>query len=720
MDVPADVRSLLESLIDLQVPRGTVDVARRALGDAPDDIGSWVELAVHLRENGANDAALLTYDTAIRRFPNDALLWNNRGFVLLAMGQATGALTHFERAIELRPGYTSALEHRANALEQLHRFDEAADAYREALRVRPDSPTSWNSLGVCLLQLGDQEEAKACFEKAAALDPAFGDPLYNLMMSARDEGHLADAASFARRLLAINPGDSDAQRVVAESGALVHRVGEHGSDDAGNRPNEYDILAEAGHVALRKARLEEAMKRYADVRPVCYPPRIFLSYKWESTEHRAYVASLADALIDAGWEVVIDRDFKPERYASVEEFVAQLTTCGIFLAVATPAYVMNAIYPPGDNPSWVFDECQSAMLGELRIHRIALTPDGQLHVPQAKDEIFRLSRPQGETEIQLPFKIPAIYIEKASDPTFDEIYKMPAQKVLPEWVAEHMSFAGEPLPPDAAAEVSSELYRLTDVDQDALLNGLSRLVEAHPRVSAIRSRHVQALREAGRLQEALHACEDALQKVDPRDGSHGLQRVRLELLEEAGDRRGCAYAALDLVDRYPSDWMAHLVIGNQLDDLDYLWAARNHLLLATANANAPAGAHNFLGVIYQRLGLLLCAQRSFNRALELDPSNELALRNLDLNQKLEPRHGLADRLSADLDGLGCSHCRSIYDVGDDRPVLCARCGVARTVTGRCPACDADDIIFFIPDVPGEFCCPTCRHGSLERKAHFQL
>lgn len=219
MAVPADIRSLLESLIDLQVPQGTVDVARRALGDAPGDVGVWVDLAVHLRENGANDATLLTYDTAMRRFPDDALLWNNRGFVLLAMGQDGRALTHFERAIELRPEYASALEHRANALEWLRRFAEAADGYREALRARPDSPTSWNSLGVCLRQLGDHEEAKACYEDAAALDPAFGDPLYNLMMTARDEGRLTDAADFARRLLAINPGDPDARRVVVESGA---------------------------------------------------------------------------------------------------------------------------------------------------------------------------------------------------------------------------------------------------------------------------------------------------------------------------------------------------------------------------------------------------------------------------------------------------------------------------------------------------------------------
>jgi hypothetical protein len=136
--------------------------------------------------------------------------------------------------------------------------------------------------------------------------------------------------------------------------------------------------------------------------------------------------------------------------------------------------------------------------------------------------------------------------------------------------------------------------------------------------------------------------------------------------------------------------------------------------------NVPAAAHNTLGVIYQRLGLLLCAQRSFNRALELDPGDELASRNLALSRELEPRHGLANRLSADIDGLGCSQCRSIYDTGDDGPVLCARCGVTRAATGLCPACDADVIILFAPGVPAGFRCPTCRRGNLEHKTHFQL
>src|SRR3954467_5514952 len=214
-------------------------------------------------------------------------------------------------------------------------------------------------------------------------------------------------------------------RCSTSRGRDVSRASDVLFSDDGTRRSDDEILAEHGNVALRKAKLDDAMRRLGAMPNVAYPPRIFLSYKWESESHRNDAAALADALMAAGWDVVIDRDFDVARHRTVEEFVARLVTCRIFLALATPAYVVNAIYPPEHDPSWVFDECQSAMLGELRMHRIALTPDGVLRVPEAQTEAFRISRTQRETDAPQPFAPPGVYIEDASPPVFDEIVQMP-------------------------------------------------------------------------------------------------------------------------------------------------------------------------------------------------------------------------------------------------------------------------------------------------------
>src|SRR3954454_6360282 len=77
----------------------------------------------------------------------------------------------------------------------------------------------------------------------------------------------------------------------------------HASDvlfsDDGTRRSDDEILAEHGNVALRKAKLDDAMGRLAAMPNVAYPPSIFLSYKWESESHRNDAAVLADALIAA-------------------------------------------------------------------------------------------------------------------------------------------------------------------------------------------------------------------------------------------------------------------------------------------------------------------------------------------------------------------------------------------------------------------------------------
>jgi tetratricopeptide (TPR) repeat protein len=297
---------------------------------------------------------------------------------------------------------------------------------------------------------------------------------------------------------------------------------------------------------------------------------------------------------------------------------------------------------------------------------------------------------------------------------------MPASGEQAAWVAAHLTYAGEPL---TTAEVDGLERMLSDVaaqPADEAITTLTALVEAHPRVSASSARLVDALTDAGRVEEAQRACARAIAQVDRRDGWRALCRRQFMVLEESGDSDGCFQAALDLLERYPADWLAQMLVGNHLDDLDAHWGARNHLLIACAAAEASPGAHNILGVVYQKLGLLACAQRSFSLALAVDPHDQLALANLALNETLEPTHDLAYRTAAEIEGVGCTACPAMYDITDARPAACARCGVTRPIAGACPMCGADGVVVPIEGLPVPFRCPTCRRGNLERRSTFEL
>lgn len=115
------------------------------------------------------------------------------------------ALPHFERAIALVPGHTTATRSRARVLDYLNRTERAADAYRrvlsrdpldlkthlllnellhrsgdsanmlhsydEALRARPASPIPPTAKGDQLLLLARPEEALASYQRARRLAP---------------------------------------------------------------------------------------------------------------------------------------------------------------------------------------------------------------------------------------------------------------------------------------------------------------------------------------------------------------------------------------------------------------------------------------------------------------------------------------------------------------------------------------------------------------------
>lgn len=60
----------------------------------------------------------------------------------------------------------------AKRLHEQGRFSQAAALYQDALREPGNAAQIWHDLGICHQQAGDRREARACFEKSLAADPA--------------------------------------------------------------------------------------------------------------------------------------------------------------------------------------------------------------------------------------------------------------------------------------------------------------------------------------------------------------------------------------------------------------------------------------------------------------------------------------------------------------------------------------------------------------------
>ena len=97
---------------------------------------------------------------------------------LILMGTASAELdrtdaaaTHYQRAVEIEPGNTDALDHLAKARFEAKRYAEALDLYRALLEIQPESAQTHSNLGATLFYLGRPEDALASFERAVSLDP---------------------------------------------------------------------------------------------------------------------------------------------------------------------------------------------------------------------------------------------------------------------------------------------------------------------------------------------------------------------------------------------------------------------------------------------------------------------------------------------------------------------------------------------------------------------
>ena len=100
--------------------------------------------------------------------------------------------------------------------------------------------------------------------------------------------------------------------------------------------------------------------------PPAKPPSFFVSYRWESDAHDAWVARLVRDLKARGYEVLFDRDLQAgrEEPLPVPELIRLMARCNRFLIVWSSGYAERT-EPDAERGAirdgWVWDEYQTAL-----------------------------------------------------------------------------------------------------------------------------------------------------------------------------------------------------------------------------------------------------------------------------------------------------------------------------------------------------------------------
>lgn len=151
------------------------------------------------------------YQTTLVRNPGCWMAHNNLAEALAAAGKPAEAISHLDRALQLKPDSAEAENNLGDDLRQLGRALEAIPHFERALLLQPRFAEARNNLGIALMALGRLPEGKAAFEAALRLKPEFARARFNLGLACANTGELPAAISHFREAVRLNPRYAEAE-----------------------------------------------------------------------------------------------------------------------------------------------------------------------------------------------------------------------------------------------------------------------------------------------------------------------------------------------------------------------------------------------------------------------------------------------------------------------------------------------------------------------------
>ena len=150
------------------------ELAARGFELDPDDLqASWAWALARLWQQDL-DGAIEAIDQAVRLGPNDAESHASRGYILSYAARPEEAIESLEKSMRLDPSYPGIWLHfLAHAHVVARRYEEAASVLRRRIRRDPETDISRVLLASCYGHLGRADEARAEWDEALRINPAY-------------------------------------------------------------------------------------------------------------------------------------------------------------------------------------------------------------------------------------------------------------------------------------------------------------------------------------------------------------------------------------------------------------------------------------------------------------------------------------------------------------------------------------------------------------------
>ena len=254
-----------------------------ALADKASDGERMLIQANEAGANGNPTKQKEILEKLVAAYPNDERAHFTLGGYYFGQQDYAQAISHYKKATELAPDYSTAFNILGYAYRQNEAYNDAENAFKKYIELIPNDPNPYDSYAELLLKMGRFDEAITQYNKALAIDPNFLNSYFGIAAALTYQGKASNAQAELQKIT--DKARSDGERrtalfgqmvVAADSGKLdqalaevekQYSLGQKVNDMAamaGDLQLKGNILLEMGRHDDAKAAYEQALKMTTD------------------------------------------------------------------------------------------------------------------------------------------------------------------------------------------------------------------------------------------------------------------------------------------------------------------------------------------------------------------------------------------------------------------------------------------------------------------------
>ncbi|HEX3248366.1 MAG TPA: tetratricopeptide repeat protein [Pyrinomonadaceae bacterium] len=222
-------------------------------------------------------------DKLVAAYPDDERAHFNLGGYYFGQQDFAQAISHYKKATELAPDYSTAFNILGYAYRQNEAYSDAENAFKKYIELIPNDPNPYDSYAELLVKMGRFDEAITQYNKALSIEPNFINSHFGIAAALTYQGKTSEAqaelqkmtqkartdgerrtALFGQMVVAVDSGKLD--QGLAEV-AKQYAIAEKNNDPTamtGDLQLKGNILLEMGKYDDARQAYEQALKTTAD------------------------------------------------------------------------------------------------------------------------------------------------------------------------------------------------------------------------------------------------------------------------------------------------------------------------------------------------------------------------------------------------------------------------------------------------------------------------